>query len=225
LAISAVVTDIEGTTTPISFVADTLFPYARVRLADFVRQHGAEPAISGLLDDARALAGRAGLDAAGTVALLLGWMDEDRKATPLKELQGLIWAEGYAAGDLRATLYPDVVPALDHWRAAGCTLHIYSSGSVAAQRLLFGHTEWGDLTPLFRGYFDTRIGAKVEADSYRRIAAEIAAVPAAILFLSDSERELDAAREAGFATARLARDGAVESRHPVHASFATIVLS
>ncbi len=223
MPVAAVVTDIEGTTTPISFVARILFPHARRRLPGFVREHRNDPAVRDALADVRRLADAPNLDEAGVIATLLGWIDEDRKATPLKDLQGLIWQEGYAAGDFRGELYADVGPALRRWHGAGQQLYVYSSGSVAAQRLLFGHSDQGDLTPVFSGYFDTRIGSKVEAPSYARIAAEIAAPPGSILFLSDSERELDAAIAAGFKVIRLARDGAVESRYRVVGSFAEIV--
>lgn len=201
-----------------------LFPYARARLADFVRAHRDAPAIAQILDAVRDLAAAPDLDEAGVIATLLAWIDEDRKATPLKELQGLIWEEGYAAGAFRGALYGDVVPALRAWHAGRIRLYVYSSGSVAAQRLLFGHSDEGDLTPLFSGFFDTRIGAKIEGESYRRIAAEIGLAPGAILFLSDSERELDAAVASGLQTIRLARDGAVDSRHRVVESFAEIDL-
>lgn len=187
-----------------------------------MQSHRDDPAVRDALDGVRRLAGAPDLDEAGVIAILLGWIDEDRKATPLKDLQGLIWQAGYAAGDFRGELYDDVVPALRQWHAAGRRLHVYSSGSVAAQRLLFGHSDNGDLTPLFSGYFDTRIGAKIETESYRRIAAEIGEAPGAILFLSDSERELDAAAEAGFQVIRLARDGAVASRYRVVESFAEL---
>ena len=203
-------------------MARILFPYARARLPDFVRTHRDDPAVRDALDGVRLLAGAPDLDEVGAITTLLGWIDEDRKATPLKDLQGLIWQEGYAAGDFRGELYGDVVPALRRWHAAGRRLYVYSSGSVAAQRLLFGHSDQGDLTPLFSGYFDTRIGAKNETESYRRIAAEIGEAPGAILFLSDSERELDAAAEAGFQVIRLTRDGAVVSRYRVVESFAEI---
>ena len=222
MAITAILTDIEGTTSPISFVAKVLFPYARTHLAAFLGHHAEDPAVRESLDAARTLAGKPELDIAGVTELLIQWIDEDRKATPLKDLQGLIWADGYVTGAFQGDLYPDVLPALTQWRQAGLSLYIYSSGSVAAQRLLFGHSIHGDLTPLFSGYFDTRIGAKIETDSYRRIAAEIGTAPESILFLSDSEKELDAACAASFKTARLARDGAVESAHLVHESFATI---
>lgn len=187
-----------------------------------MRAHRDDPAVRDALDGVRSLAGVPDLDEAGTITTLLSWIDEDRKATPLKDLQGLIWQEGYAAGDFRGELYADVAPALRQWHAAGRRLYVYSSGSVAAQRLLFGHSDRGDLTSLFSGYFDTRIGAKSETDSYRRIAAEIGEAPSAILFLSDSERELDAAAGAGLQVIRLARDGAVESRYRVVESFAEI---
>ncbi len=189
-----------------------------------MRTHRHDPAVITALEETRQLADAPDLDAEGVIAVLLGWIDEDRKATPLKDLQGLIWAEGYAAGDFRGELYSDVVPALKAWHEGGRRLYVYSSGSVAAQRLLFGHSDDGDLTPLFAGFFDTRIGAKVDTTSYRRIAAEIGAEPAAILFLSDSERELDAAAEVGMRAIRLARDDAVESRYPVVESFAAIRL-
>ena len=156
---------------------------------------------------------------------LLGWMDADAKVTPLKELQGLIWREGYASGVLRAEIYPDVTPRLRAWHGRGVRLAIYSSGSVEAQKQLFGHTEAGDLTGLFDGFFDTRIGGKREADSYRRIAAEMAVQADAILFLSDVEAELDAAAAAGLQTCQLVRaqDGTVAaSGHITAADFLAV---
>ena len=212
--IRAVVTDIEGTTSSLSFVKEVLFPYARAHLARYVAAHAHEPNVRALLDDANREAG-GGLDDAGIVAQLERWIDEDRKVTPLKSLQGLIWEAGYRNGDFKGHIYADAAAQLRAWHARGIKLYVYSSGSVYAQKLLFGHTAYGDLTPLFSGYFDTRVGAKQEPDSYRRIAAEIGLAPRSILFLSDIRGELDAALAAGMSTAWLVRDGALDTA-PAH---------
>jgi len=153
---------------------------------------------------------------------LRGWMASDAKVTPLKALQGLIWEQGYAEGMLRGHLWPDVAANLDAWHRRGLHLAVYSSGSEGAQRLLFRHSEAGDLEPLFDGFFDTRMGAKREAASYTRIATVLDAMPAFILFLSDIAEELDAAAEAGLATCQLVRaeDGTKPSgRHPDASDF------
>ncbi|MFC0407846.1 acireductone synthase [Roseomonas elaeocarpi] len=214
---TVVLTDIEGTTSAISFVKDTLFPFARAALEDFLRRRGGEPAVAEQLAEVRRL--QPGREVA---EVLRGWMDEDAKVTPLKALQGMIWQEGYAAGRLQAHFYPDVVPALRSWSRSGVELCVYSSGSVEAQRLLFGHSEAGDLTPLFHGFFDTRVGAKRESESYRRIAAGLHRPAGEILFLSDVAEELDAAREAGMQCCQLVRaeDGTRPSgRHAEASSF------
>lgn len=212
--IQAIVTDIEGTTSSLSFVKDVLFPYARKHLAAFVAAHGDESAVRALLDDANREAG-GGLNDAGLVAQLERWIDEDRKLTPLKSLQGLIWEAGYRNGDFQGHIYPDAAAALRAWHERGIRLYVYSSGSVYAQKLLFGHSESGDLTPLFSGYYDTRIGAKREAGAYRAIVADIGLPAGDILFLSDIVEELDAARAAGMQTIQLIRDGAPDpqARH------------
>ena len=204
--IRAVLTDIEGTTSSLSFVKDTLFPYARRHLADFVRAHGEDPAVRSALDSANEAAG-GGLDDEQLIAQLVRWIDEDRKVTPLKTLQGLLWQDGYRQGAFKGHVYADAVRNLRLWEASGLRLYVFSSGSVMAQTLLFGHTEYGDLNPLFSGYFDTHVGAKREPESYRAIAAEIGLEPTEILFLSDVEQELDAAYSAGMQTAWLVRDG------------------
>ncbi len=203
----AVLTDIEGTTSSLSFVKEVLFPYARRHLADFVREHDGDPEVRAQLDAARALAGIEGADDARVVGELIAWIDADRKATPLKALQGLIWEHGYRVGDFQGHVYEDAVAGLHRWHAAGIALYVYSSGSVHAQKLLFAHTAFGDLTPLFSGYFDTRIGAKGEAESYRRIVAATGIEAGDMLFLSDIVAELDAARAAGLETCQLVRDG------------------
>ena len=195
----AILTDIEGTTSSISFVKDVLFPYARRALPGFVKAHGDEPAVRKWLDAVAAENGGVCRDEM-IVEVLQGWIDQDRKHTALKALQGMIWANGYGNADFTAHVYPDAVPALRAWHADGLSLHVYSSGSVPAQRLFFGHSDAGDITGLFSNWFDTEVGGKREAESYRRIAAAIGHPAGEILFLSDVVEELDAAREAGLET-------------------------
>lgn len=207
--IAAIVTDIEGTTSSLSFVKDVLFPYARARMAEFVRTHATDPTVRKELDAVRGLAGK-DLGTEEIVAQLIRWIDEDKKVTPLKALQGMIWEDGYKKGDFKGHVYEDAVRNLRRWLAQGIRLYVFSSGSVQAQKLLFGYSDFGDLTPLFSGYFDTMIGNKREADAYRKIAAAISLPPEEILFLSDIREELDAARAAGMRTLWLVRDGALD---------------
>lgn len=195
----AILTDIEGTTSSISFVKDVLFPYARRALPGFIREHGKEPEVRRWLDAVATEHGSI-CDDAVIAETLQGWIDQDRKHTALKALQGMVWEAGYRDADFTAHIYPDAVPALRQWHAAGLPLYVYSSGSVPAQKLFFGHSDAGDLTPLFSGWFDTEIGGKRDAASYARIATAIGIQPDDILFLSDVVEELDAARDAGLAT-------------------------
>ena len=219
--IRAIVTDIEGTTTALSFVKDELFPYARARIADFVRKRSDDPEVARALDQARTLmagersvpAQDIGLEA--VIGQLERWIDEDRKVTPLKQLQGLIWEQGYRDGELHGHLYPDAEAALRRWHEQGIGLYVYSSGSVHAQKLLFAHTVAGDLTPLFNGYFDTTTGPKQAVDSYRHILSAIGLPAEEVLFLSDIVAELDAAREAGMQTRQLVREGELATA-PAH---------
>ena len=197
--IRAILTDIEGTTSSIAFVAETLFPYARAALPAYVAAHPAK--VAPLLDEVRAT------ESGDPLQTLLRWIDEDRKATPLKTLQGWIWAEGYAEGAFKGHVYPDAAQALRRWKGDGLRLYVYSSGSIEAQKLIFGHSDQGDLTPLFSGYFDTTSGPKREAASYVRIAEAIGGEPANILFLSDVQAELDAAHAAGLRTQLVDRTG------------------
>ncbi len=197
---AAVVTDIEGTTTRIAFVHDVLFPYARARLADFLASHAADPAVASVLAEVARLA-----PGVAPRATLLAWMDADAKVTPLKTLQGLIWAEGYARGELKSEVFADVLPALRKWRAAGVRLYVYSSGSEAAQKQLFANLPEGDVTVLFSGFFDTNVGAKRDTGSYRTIATAIGLPAHDLLFLSDVGAELDAAAAGGWRTCQLLR--------------------
>lgn len=221
--IQAIVTDIEGTTSSLSFVKDVLFPYARTHLADFVRQHQQDEAVRTLLADVSTVVG-APLDIEQSIAQLVAWIDADQKITPLKSLQGLIWNAGYQQGDFKGHVYADAVQGLQQWHQQGLALYVYSSGSVQAQKLLFGYSEAGDLTSLFSGYFDTHIGGKREAVSYQRIADAIAVPPENIVFLSDIVEELDAARQAGFDTRWLIRETAIpaQAAHVAVANFDAI---
>ena len=226
MTIRAILTDIEGTTSSISFVHDVLFPYASRELPEFVRSNNEHPDVAKLLDDARLEAGEADASTDRVIDILLTWINEDRKATPLKELQGHIWRSGYESGDFTGHMYDDAVDRLRRWSVEGIRLFVYSSGSVAAQRLLFGYSDSGDLTPLFEGYFDTGTGHKKEPDSYRNITAAIALPAGEILFLSDVAEELDAADAAGMQTWQLVRDDDVAvGTHRVAGSFDEVIIN
>ncbi|QOJ14649.1 MAG: acireductone synthase [Planctomycetia bacterium] len=199
--------DIEGTVAPIRFVTDVLFPYARKYLAAFLDARWSEPSIRDVLRQVSLDAGGIEFSRESIVAHLLSLMDRDAKATGLKALQGMVWEQGYAEGTLRSTLFADVAPALRALHARGVDLRIYSSGSIAAQKLFFAHTADGDLTPLLSGYYDTTTGAKQEAESYRRIAERIGRPAGDVLFVSDVAAELLAAREAGMQTRLAVRPG------------------
>jgi enolase-phosphatase E1 len=189
------VLDIEGTTSSTAFVYDTLYPYSRTRLAGWVAAHPDDEWVR--------VAGEAG--GGDAVAALTRWMDADEKVTALKAIQGRIWDEGFAAGELVSHFYPDAVPALRRWHGEGRALYVFSSGSVTAQQAWFGHSPDGDLRDLVDGWFDTETaGPKKEPESYRRIAAVVGAMP---VFLSDVTAELDAARAAGWATIGVRRPG------------------
>jgi enolase-phosphatase E1 len=228
--VRAVLTDIEGTTTPLSFVHDVLFPYARRRL-DAACVSG-DPRFA---DSVRTLreeyeeekGSSADLPAFGNGAPYAHWlMDRDRKSTGLKQLQGILWEEGYRSGELQGQVWPDVADAFRAWKERGIRVCIFSSGSVLAQKLLFGHSDQGDLLPYLEGFHDTTTGPKQEARSYAAIADAFSLPPAEILFLSDVTAELDAAREAGMRTGLFVRPGnrpAEENGHAVHRSFSELV--
>ncbi|KPX52748.1 acireductone synthase [Pseudomonas amygdali] len=222
MPIKAILTDIEGTTSAVSFVFDVLFPFAKKHLPGFVRQNAGQPAVASQLQAVRTEAGEPDADVERVIAILLEWIAEDRKATPLKALQGMVWEQGYNAGQLKGHVYPDAVDALKHWHQQGYRLYVYSSGSIQAQQLIFGCSQAGDLSGLFSGYFDTTSGPKREAQSYRTIAQAIECPAEHILFLSDIVEELDAAQAAGMITCGLARDGGVLAGHRYVGSFALI---
>lgn len=218
----AILLDIEGTTTPLAFVKEVLFPYARTNLRSHLDAHAGVDEYEQLftqLRDERMSTLRAGETVTpwadeprsarlSSVAAYVEWlMDRDRKSPALKELQGWIWEEGYRRGELVGEVFPDVRLALHRWQKQDLPVGIFSSGSELAQRLLFGHSSAGDLTSFLRWYFDTRIGPKVDADSYRRIAESIGISARDILFLSDVSRELDAARAAGLQVGLVVRPG------------------
>lgn len=198
----AVLLDIEGTTSSIAFVAEVLFPYAASHLADYVATHSEE--VGPILAE---------VPGENKVATLLDWIAEDRKATPLKTLQGLIWEQGYADGTLQGHVYPDTPDALRRWYTAGVAIYIYSSGSIAAQKLIFGRSIAGDLTHLLSGHFDTTTGPKREAESYTKIAAATGFEPSEILFVSDVLAEVDAARAAGLGALLIDRNGGPADIH------------
>lgn len=225
--------DVEGTTSSISFVYDVLFAHARRSVADFLAAHAVDPAVR---TAAAGLAAAAGLPAgdladpqhlAQLTLAALDFMNRDVKETSLKELQGMIWRGGYESGELVAHVFDDVPPALAQWSESGLDVRIYSSGSIEAQRLFFAHTARGDLTPHLRGHYDTTTGPKREAASYVTIATDMGLEPREILFVSDVGAELDAARQAGMATALAVRPGNREPGgvfdHEAVSSFAEIV--
>ncbi len=270
--ISHVLLDIEGTTCPVSFVSDTLFPYARARLESFLMEHGQDPGLKALLcdlqeawhnDNSGNINNAATINIAASMknpiarqdgashgtfqsesvhwqqhvspqppaqqpslqqlcTFLKSLIDDDRKLTALKELQGLIWNEGYTNGSLRAPLFADVAPALERWHAAGLQLAVYSSGSVAAQQLLYGHSDAGDLRQLFCGWFDTRVGPKQDPASYLRIADSLSAPAAKILFISDSLAELNAAHLSGLPVIYSSRPGNPEDNPGPHSQITTL---
>ncbi|OEO26201.1 2,3-diketo-5-methylthio-1-phosphopentane phosphatase [Pseudomonas sp. J237] len=224
MPVKAILTDIEGTTSAVSFVFDVLFPYAVEHLPAFVLEHAHEPQVAQLLDAVREDSAEPEADTIRVIEILLQWIADDRKATPLKALQGMIWQQGYANGQLKGQVYPDAVEALKRWKQQGYALYVYSSGSIQAQKLIFGCSEAGDLSPLFSGYFDTTSGPKREVGSYQRIAEAIGLPADAIVFLSDVVEELDAAQQAGMQTIGLVREGGELAGHECVASFALINL-
>jgi enolase-phosphatase E1 len=237
--VRAILTDIEGTTSSVAFVKDVLFPYARAALPAYVRAHELElkslrgdrsaaeeiprSAAGATWGDIAATVGKSHLTTQETIDTLLQWMEEDRKVTPLKTLQGIVWKSGYESGALQSHVYEDAVHALRRWHADGQQICVYSSGSITAQKLLFSHTPYGDLSPLFSHYFDTTTGPKLESRSYEKIAGALRLPPKSIVFLSDHAGETHAAAVAGMQTVLLARERAAAGTDFAR-SFAEIAL-
>jgi enolase-phosphatase E1 len=220
--VRVILLDIEGTTTPVEFVTQVLFPYASRKLEGFLQENFQDPQIQSLIRGLRTQHQedeRLGLqppvwsdkneaaELETAIAYSRWLMRKDSKCTALKSLQGKIWQQGYASGELRGQVYPDVPPALERWRRQKREICIYSSGSVLAQRLLFQTTTIGDLTGYVRDFFDTRIGEKADSESYKRIATSLGRAPREVLFLSDAWKEVEAASAAGFLTALCDRSG------------------
>jgi len=203
--IRAIVTDIEGTTSSISFVKDVLFPYASEHLAAYIKNNQKTPEVQEQLEAIWLTEASVNGDLDGTISLLRSWIDQDLKKTPLKSLQGMIWRAGYEQGDYQAHIYEDAAQALQTWHQQGLPLYVYSSGSIAAQQLFFTHSEAGNLSTLFSDFFDTTTGPKQSPDSYKKIASAIGFSSEDILFLSDIPAELDAASAAGMQTCMLVR--------------------
>ena len=222
--IRVILTDIEGTTSSISFVHEVLFPYSAEHMARFVREGAADtPEVREQLDAVAHASGVDRDDVEGLIEVLNTWIREDRKETALKALQGMLWEQGYQQGAFRGHIYDDAAEYLQRWHDRGLRLFVYSSGSVKAQKLIFGFSEAGDLTPFFSGYFDTRIGGKKESASYSNIVNELGVEPRTVLFLSDVEAELKAAEEAGMRTVWLVREGELpETERAVATDFARV---
>lgn len=220
---STALLDIEGTIADIAFVKNVLFPYARRALPGFVQAHADDPEVAAELAAAAELAGVPSDDREAIVEALTAWIDADRKVTPLKALQGMVWKAGYADGDFTGHLYPDAFEWLKRAREQGVSLNVYSSGSVAAQKLYFSNSDYGDIVDWFDAFFDTTTGPKKEAASYTRIAASMNRTPAAVVFFSDVGAELDAATEAGMRTVQIVRPGTeASSRHKRYPDFSSI---
>lgn len=202
--------DIEGTLADIRFVYDVMFPYIRENVQSYLQAHWGQASLESILDSLAVDGGFSASQAPwrlggvtesaaieSVVGLVHHLMDSDSKTTGLKALQGVVWEAGFRSGALRAEVFSDAVPAFERWQRAGVDMRIYSSGSILAQKLFFGHTTQGDLTSYFRNHYDTTSGSKKEASSYLAIARDIGVIPEQIVFFTDVLGEIQAAREAG----------------------------
>ncbi len=206
----AVLLDIEGTIGDVTFVREVLFPYSRERLQQTLFAHWHDPVVAAAVAQARELSGQSLDGAVAATEQFLTWLDADQKITPLKTVQGFIWREGYAQGDLKAHLYGDAVEAFQQWRAQGLRLYIYSSGSVEAQKLYLAHSTAGNVSAYFDGFFDTKSGPKVEPSSYLTIAESLSLSPQRMVFFSDMKGEISAALRAGLKAIRIDRTRAAD---------------
>lgn len=218
--ISYILTDIEGTTSSVDFVHKVLFPYSDERLPAFIQKYASNPEVTSCLEEARRTMREEGKEHSNlddVIAEMLHWIETDRKHTSLKKLQGMIWKEGYENNTIKGHVYPDVPGALKHWKEQGLQMGVFSSGSVEAQKLLFTHSEYGNLAHYFSHHFDTETGPKKDKKSYESISRKLNLSPSNILFLSDTEEELDAARMSGYNTIQLLRQGTTASERHKHA--------
>lgn len=215
-SIQFVLTDIEGTTSKISFVKDVMFPYSKQNLPRFLSENSTDPEVQ------KALSEVPGQTSSDKVKKLTEWIESDVKAAPLKKLQGMIWRQAFEAEEFKAHVYEDVAPRLRHWKKMGIQLAVYSSGSVQAQKLYFKFTQEGDMTDLFAAHFDLEIGGKKDPQSYSEITERLECTPTSILFLSDVPDELEAAKKAGLQIAQLVRPGTAPSAYPHVADFTQI---
>lgn len=230
-SVRAILLDIEGATTPIDFVFKTLFPFAAEHVEEFLRERSCDAEVKQLITELRSTWSGAASSGApvwiestpeeklASAAAYIRWLiARDSKITPLKTLQGKIWEQGFRSGSLKGEVYPDVAPAFTRWRERGRRIAIFSSGSTLAQKLLFAHSTAGDLSSYLEAYFDTTTGPKREANSYRKIAGALGVSTPDVLFVSDAEAELDAAKEAGMKTAQSARPGIPPSPKVAHSA-------
>ena len=205
MSIRAIIVDTAGTTTDLNFIQDVLFPYSRSAMADFLEQNQGNVLVDYCISDVKDIALEQDASLARVIEILQLWIDEDRKVTPLKTLQGLIWKQGYNRAEFTGHIYPDFIEAIERIKAHGIRIYSFSSGSVDAQKLLFSHTDAGDLTKHFSGHFDTRTGNKLDKQAYSNICNTISLKPKQILFVSDVAEELKAAETAGMVTCQMVR--------------------
>ncbi len=206
MGIRAIVVDTAGTTTDLNFIQDVLFPYSAKVLPEFLQQNQDNILVDNCISDVRDIALEPDASLERVTEILQQWVAEDRKATPLKTLQGLIWKQGYANGEFKGHIYPDFIEAIKRFHGQNLRIYSFSSGSVDAQKLLFGHSDGGDLTDLFNGHFDTRTGNKLDKQAYSNILNTVSLTPRQILFVSDVVEELKAAEAAGMMTCQMVRD-------------------
>ncbi|MBB1268457.1 acireductone synthase [Shewanella sp. SR44-3] len=211
MSIRAIVVDTAGTTTDLNFIQDVLFPYSHRVMASFLVEHQQQVLVDCCINDVRDIALEPEASVERVAEILQQWINEDRKLTPLKTLQGLIWKQGYDSLAFQGQIYPDFVEAISRYHSQGLAIYSFSSGSVDAQKLLFNHSEAGDLTPLFSGHFDMRIGNKLDKQAYQNIYNTIGLQPKQIMFVSDSVQELTAAEAAGMMTCLIQRAERVDS--------------
>jgi enolase-phosphatase E1 len=205
-----ILTDIEGTTTSVKFVYDVLFPYFREHIGELkslTKTDEVQSAFRQTVELSASLENKKLSSVDDILNTLYRWSEEDRKITPLKAVQGILWDKGYRSGEIKGHVYEDVRPSMEKWKSQGLKMGVFSSGSIAAQKLIFGFSETGDLTPFFSNYFDTTTGGKREMETYPKIASELELPSSQILFLSDIVEELEAADQAGMQTVQLVRKG------------------